>query len=106
MSKATRIGDGTTGTCDKGFDCCPHSRAGTNSSGSPNVYFNNKAAHRLGDSGNCNCPHGGTFTSTSGSRTVFINNKPATRIGDNTVCNSCGCGGNHSAGSNNIFIGS
>ena len=105
MASATRIGDSTSGTCDIAEDCCPHSRSGTNTSGSNNVFFNSKGAHRLGDSGNCNCPHGGNFQSTAGSHSVLVNNKPVARVGDSTSCQSCNKSGTHISGSNNIFIG-
>ena len=104
--KACRIGDGTSGVCDVGDpDCCPHSRAGTNTQGSPNVFINKKAAHRLGDGGPCNCPHAGSFKSVSASRTVFANGKGLTRIGDSTSCVVCGMPGSHVSGSRNVFIG-
>ena len=105
MSRATRIGDGTSGICNPGLECCPHSRAGTNSTGSPNVFCNGKAIHRQGDFGNCNCPHGGNFESTGCSKTVFINGRGATRIGDETTCMNCAMHGSHVEGSNNVFIG-
>lgn len=103
--QATRIGDGTSGICDIGLICCPHGRAGTNSTGSPNVFINGLAAHRVGDFGACNCHHGGTFQSVSGSSTVFINGRPATRSGDMTACVVCGQAGSHVNGSPNVFIG-
>lgn len=102
---ATRIGDGTSGVCDVGLICCPHGRAGTNATGSPNVFINGAAAHRVGDKGPCNCPHGGTFQSVSGSSTVFVNGRPLTRTGDATACIACGCGGVHVSGSGNVFVG-
>lgn len=105
MPAATRIGDGTTGTCDLGLDCCPHGRSGTNTTGSPNVFINGLAAHRQSDTGGTNCPHGGTFITTGGSSTVFINGRPATRIGDATTCQACGKAGAHTSGSGNVFIG-
>ena len=76
MPVATRIGDSTTGTCDLGLDCCPHGRSGTNATGSPDVFINELACHRLGDTGPTNCPHGGTFESIEGSPDVFVNGKP------------------------------
>ena len=103
--KATRIGDSTSGTCDIKAECCPHDRSGTNNSGSENVFFNSKNAHRLGDSGSCNCPHNGNFISDSGSNSVFINGKKATRAGDSTICQACNNAGSHVSGSDNIFIG-
>lgn len=81
MSAVTRVGDSTTGICDLGLPDCPHSRSGTNSIGSPNVFINGKPAHRQGDIGSTNCSHGGTFTSVIGSSSVFVNGKPLTRIG-------------------------
>jgi len=105
MPAATRISDGTTGTCNPGLDCCPHARSGTNGTGSPNVFINGIAAHRLGDTGSTNCPHGGTFASTTGSGSVFINSQAATRIGDVTTCGACGRTGTHTGGSGNVFIG-
>ena len=104
MPQATRIEDTTSGICDVGCEECPHGRTGTNETGSPDVFFNNKKAHRKGDGGSIACPHGGYFRSTGGSTTVFINGKSATRIGDSTVCEGCGQGGNHSSGSPDIFI--
>ena len=103
--QATRIGDGTTGVCNLGLPCCPHGRAGTNATGSPNVFINGQAAHRVGDSGATNCPHGGTFQSTSGSSTVFVNGRPLTRVGDGTTCVVCGQGGTHVNGSPNVLVG-
>lgn len=105
MPAVTRVGDSTTGICDLGLPDCPHSRSGTNSSGSENVFINGKAVHRQGDAGSTNCPHGGSFTSTSGSSTVFVNGKPITRIGDTTNCGSCGQAGTHNSGSENVFAG-
>lgn len=103
--QATRIGDGTSGVCNIGLPCCPHGRTGTNATGSPNVFINGAAAHRVGDTGPCNCPHGGTFQSTSGSSTVFVNGRPLTRIGDATACVVCGMPGAHVGGCPNVFVG-
>jgi uncharacterized Zn-binding protein involved in type VI secretion len=105
MPAVTRVSDGTTGICDVGLDCCPHGRAGTNNTGSPNVFVNGLPLHRLTDTGPTNCPHGGTFASTSGSGTVFCNGLPVTRIGDATTCQSCGIVGSHVSGSPNVFAG-
>lgn len=105
MAAVTRVGDSTVGICDLGLPDCPHSRSGTNSSGSSNVFANGKAVHRQGDSGSTNCPHGGSFTSTNGSSTVFINGKPITRIGDTTNCGTCGKSGTHNNGSADVFAG-
>lgn len=105
MAAVTRIGDGTTGVCNLGLKCCPHSRAGTNGTGSGNVFVNGIAVHRLNDTGPTNCPHGGTFITTGGSGTVFANGQAITRIGDATICQSCGQGGSHTGGSSNVFAG-
>lgn len=105
MAAVTRVNDGTSGTCDLGLPCCPHSRAGTNNVGSPNVTVNGLPLHRLDDTGPCNCPHGGTFASVSGSSSVTVNGKPVTRIGDTTQCQVCGKSGSHVAGSPNVTCG-
>lgn len=105
MPAVTRKSDGTVGTCSVGAPCCPHGRAGTNSSHSPNVFVNGLGLHRLSDTGPTNCPHGGTFGSTSGSGTVFCNGLPVTRIGDTTTCQGCGLSGSHVSGSPNVFAG-
>lgn len=105
MPAVTKVGDGTTGVCNLGLPCCPHSRAGTNAVGSGNVFVNGAPLHRLGDTGPTNCPHSGTFASTAGSGTVFCNGMPVTRIGDTTTCESCGQSGSHVSGSPNVFAG-
>ena len=106
MPATTRIGDGTSGICDLGIeDCCAHSRAGTNSTGSPNVFVNGIPAHRLYDFGDCLCPHGGTYASVEASKSVFVNGRGLTRIGDLTSCMVCGQPGSHVAGSPNVFAG-
>lgn len=104
MPQATRISDTTTGICNLGLDCCSHSRSGTNATGSPNVFINGLACHRLTDTGPTNCPHGGTFQSIQGSPNVFVNGLPKTRIGDTTQCINCGETGNHSSGSPNVIV--
>ena len=105
MPAVTKVGDGTTGVCNLGLPCCPHSRAGTNAVGSGNVFVNGAPLHRLGDTGPTNCPHSGTFASTAGSGTVFCNDMPVTRIGDTTTCESCGQSGSHVSVSPNVFAG-
>lgn len=104
MPKATKIDDRTVGICDVGLPCCPHQRSGTNATSSPTVFINGKAAHRVGDTGPTNCPHAGEFVSTEGSPTVFVNGIPITRIGDETICEKCGEKGNHSTGSETVFV--
>lgn len=105
MPAATRKGDSTSGICNLGLPCCPHSRSGTNEEVSPDVFINGIGAHRKGDTGPTNCPHSGTFQSVGCSSTVFINGRGATRIGDSTVCILCGQPGSHVSGSTNVFIG-
>ena len=105
MPLATRIDDTTVGICDIGATCCPHDRAGINTTASPNVFFNKLRAHRQHDTGDCRCPHVGVFVSVGCSKTVFINKHGATRIGDVTVCMNCGCDGVHETASPNVFIG-
>lgn len=104
MPAATRIGDGTAGTCDLGLSCCAHGRAGNNGTGSPDVFINGIAAHRLTDTGPCNCPHGGTYQSTTASPDVIVNGMPITRIGDVTTCMACGQTGAHVSGSPDVIV--
>lgn len=105
MPAATRQGDSTTGICNLGLKCCPHSRSGTNSQVSGNVFVNGLGVHRLNDTGPTNCPHGGTFSSTTASGTVLTNGMGITRVGDATTCMSCGQVGSHTAGSPNVMVG-
>ena len=98
MPAVTRIGDTTSGTCNKGLPCCPHGRTGTNGTASPNVTVNGIQLHRLNDTGPTNCPH-------AGSGTVTCNGRPVVRVGDATVCQSCGLGGTHVSGSPNVTAG-
>lgn len=105
MPAATRLGDTTTGICDLGLPDCPHSRTGTISEVSGDVFINGLGAHRRNDTGPANCPHGGTFQSVAASGSVFINGRGAVRIGDTTVCVVCGQAGSHTTGSGNVFIG-
>jgi len=104
MPAATRISDTTKGTCDVGLPCCAHQRCGMNNTGSPNVFINGLAAHRVTDTGPCRCPHGGTYKSVQGSPNVFVNGLAQTRIGDTTVCMNCGLPGKHVSGSPNVFV--
>ena len=104
-SPITSVGDSTSGVCNLGLPCCPHARAGINTSHSPNVRVNSKFVHRLGDLGSCNCPHGGIFSSTSGSSSVRVNSIPVTRIADSTSCLLCGMPGIHISGSPNVRAG-
>lgn len=104
MPAATRVTDETVGTCNPGYKCCPHSRNGINTQGSPNVFINDLDSHRLTDDGDCRCPHGGTYDSTQGSPNVFVNGLAKTRINDETTCQNCGVKGHHITGSPNVFI--
>ena len=45
MPKVTIVGNNETGICNLGLPDCPHSRTGTNTSGSPTVFVNNKPVH-------------------------------------------------------------
>ena len=104
MPKATKIEDTTVGICDIGLPCCSHSRAGINTSGSPDVIINDTPSHRLDDTGDCRCPHGGTYKSVEGSPDVIVNDKKQTRVSDLTICQACGMSGNHVTGSSNVII--
>lgn len=94
-ASVVRLGDICTG-----HGCFPP-RA--NSSGSGNVFVNNKNAHRVGDSWLPHAcpnvpPHGGS--QASGSSSVFVNNKALARVGD-----SISCGSSNASGSGNVFAG-
>ena len=105
MPAAARVTDSSSGICDIGSKCCSHSRNGSCSNGSSNVFVNGLPIHRYSDEGACNCVHGGQFQTHDGSSTVFVNNLPAARTGDSTVCMSCGQTGTITNGSPNVFIG-
>jgi uncharacterized Zn-binding protein involved in type VI secretion len=95
MPGVARLGDACTGHAD--FP--PRSNSGA----SPNVFVNNKGAHRQGDSWSAHCNpipvcHGSTLA--GGSSTVFVNGRPLGRIGD-----AVGCGGSVANGSQNVFAG-
>lgn len=91
MSAAVRLGDMSTGHCY-------NPRA--NVQGSPNVFINGIASHRVGDfwpSHNCNDnSHSGVMA--SGSPNVFVNGLAMARVGD-----SISCGDTAAAGSPNVF---
>lgn len=92
MAAAVRIGDRSTGHC---FESRP------NFQGSPNVFINGKAVHRVGDSWpihTCGKQKHGSVTA-QGSPNVFINGKAAARVGDRLSCGDI-CG----QGSPNVFI--
>lgn len=99
MPYVTRISDRTTGTCNPGLDCCPHSRSGTNAEGTQLLEVDGELAHLVGHSGPCNCPHGGTFESARGSELFEVDGIPVTLIGHTTICRSCGQSGSHISGS-------
>lgn len=95
MPAAARLGDSCTGH----GSWPPRS----NTSGSGDVFINNKPAHRQGDAWAVHCNdtpvcHAGTLASGSG--TVFINGKQAGRVGDPVDCGSA-----VASGSPNVFIG-
>jgi uncharacterized Zn-binding protein involved in type VI secretion len=94
MSKAvTRIQDSSVGHC---FN--PRG----NIEGSPTVFVNGRAVHRLGDSWpSHSCPPNSHASITSeGSSTVFINGVACARIGD-----SLDCGDMIAEGSPDVFAG-
>lgn len=106
MASAVRVGDKCSGTCNMGYIDCPHSYSGgTCDTGSSDVFFDGRAAHRSEDTGATNCPHIGSFSSLGGSSKVFINGKPAIRVGDSIRCSKCGNSGVHTTGSQSVFIG-
>lgn len=84
MPGAARLSD----TCT-GHGCWP---SRPNDQGSPNVFINGRAAHRVGDHWLPHtCPiipetHDSILA--SGSSTVFVNGMPLGRIGDSVACGS------------------
>ena len=97
MPAVVRLGD-----LSAGHPHCYPTRPNTEAS--PNVFVNNKGAHRLGDAwavhGACpdHTPHGGAASSGSGS--VYVNGKPVCRIGD-----AISCGDTMAQGSGDVFAG-
>ena len=92
MSAAIRLGDMSAGHC---FSPRP------NSAGSPNVFINGKAAHRVGDAWPPHTCHEDTHDSAmaQGSPNVFVNGRALARVGD-----LLSCGDIASQGSPNVFI--
>lgn len=64
--------------------------------GSSDVFINNRAAHRVGDTWNMH-PHIGVMA--TGSPNVFVNGKPLARVGDSVSCGSVAA-----TGSPNVFV--
>ena len=92
MPAAVRLGDRSAGHC---FESRP------NIQGSPNVFINGKAAHRIGDKWpvhRCKKLAHPSVTA-QGSPNVFINGKAMARIGDRLDCGDV-C----AQGSPNVFI--
>lgn len=99
MAQLARLGD----TCT-GHECFPP-RASTG--GSPNVFADGMAVHRVGDSWDTHTcthpeiPHGSHSGSlASGSSSVFVNGLPVGRVGD-----PVDCGSTVATGSNDVFAG-
>lgn len=92
MPAACRLGDMSAGHC---FEARP------NDQGSPNVFINGKAAHRVGDhwpTHSC-FPASHDSNTSQGSPNVFINGKAAARVGD-----QLNCGDIIAQGSPNVII--
>ena len=103
MPRVARVTDGHRGTCSHGDMCCPHSVAGTITTGSPDVHVNGLRAARLNDEVEHDCPHCGTGFISSGSRTVLVNGLPIARLGDSVTYP--GGGGTITAASGNVQAG-
>jgi uncharacterized Zn-binding protein involved in type VI secretion len=79
----------------------PRHTSGKLTSGSPNVFINDRPAIRAHlSSGECNEHSGTKQLVAEGSSRVFINDWPAARTGDRLTCSS-----EISSGSHNVFIG-
>lgn len=99
MPAVARVGDICTG-----HECFPPRAC---AAGSPNVYVNSRAAHRVGDAWNIHTctdpgtPHGSHDSVLgSGSGSVYVNGKALGRIGD-----SVACGSSVATGSGDVFAG-
>ncbi|NAX31981.1 PaaR repeat-containing protein [Vibrio sp. V37_P2S8PM304] len=95
MSSVTRKGDRCSG-----HGSFP-SRVSTG--GSPNVFINGQAVHRVGDAWASHCDatpvcHGGSLAGGSG--TVFANGQAVGRVGD-----AVDCGSSVASGSSDVFCG-
>ena len=91
MSAVTRKGDNNTGHGDY--------PAVALTSGSPNVFINNRPCGRKTDSypSHSDGEHSHSGTISSGSSTVFVNGLPIARVND-----SVSCGGKVAEGSSNV----
>ena len=98
MPLATTVGHSTEGVCNPGYDCCPHSRSGTNSQGSAIFEIEGQAVHLSTHQGPTNCPHGGTFSSIQGAGLIDCEGLPVTLVGHVTQCEVCGEVGTHNQG--------
>jgi uncharacterized Zn-binding protein involved in type VI secretion len=87
-----------------GCPACPHPVQGPGTSGSPDVFVNNKAQMRIGDPGmHMACCGPNSWNVAEGSKTVFVNGIPPSRTGDAT--SHCGGTGKVIQGSPNVIIG-
>lgn len=83
MPEAIRKGD----ICKGHADWAPR----PNDEGSPNVFINNKEAHRVGDHWITHCnsaPECHDSVAATGSPNVIINGKPLCRVNDSVACGS------------------
>lgn len=78
-------------TCT-GHGCYP---SRPNASASPNVFVNNRGAHRVGDAWQSHCcgPACHGSNQASGSPTVFVNGCALARVGDAVACGSANATG-------------
>jgi len=93
MAGAVRVGDMSAGHCFFPRPCI---------GGSPNVFINGKAAHRVGDSWplhRCHKHKSHDSVMAQGSPNVFVNGKALARVGDMMSCTDIAA-----QGSSNVFI--
>lgn len=90
----------TKAAARKGDKCTGHPGAGprVNDQGSPDVFINGKAVHRVGDHWIKHSGHDSLLA--QGSPTVFANGKAQGRVGDRIAC-----GSRVATGSPDVFIG-
>ncbi len=105
MPEAGRVGDKSHVPADShGCKACPHSAEGPATAGSSNVFINNKAALRVGDTGkHASCCGPNSWTAAAGAPAVFFNGIAVHRKGD--AVSHCGGKGKLVGGSPDVFIG-
>jgi uncharacterized Zn-binding protein involved in type VI secretion len=105
VSAAGRLGDKSHTPADAhACPSCPHSAEGPATTGSDDVFLNDRPALRVADTGvHDYCCGRNHWTAIAGAPAVFINDRPAHRSGD--ASQHCGGKGELIEGSDDVFIG-